>query len=222
MDKSKEEEALKQLLTIVDELREKCPWDSKQNWDSIRPNTIEELYELLDAIQKRNANEIKKELGDVLLHILFYSKFAKEEGWFDFADVCESQCEKLIFRHPMIYGDKNGEKLTWEQIKKKEKDGNKTLLSGVPKSLPSLIKAYRIQDKVRSVGIEQPSRKETIQSMIKALERLEIEEDIEDNLQEEEWGKILFQALAATRLSKCNPENALEKQSKNFITKYDK
>lgn len=150
--------AFERLLDVMDELRAKCPWDSKQTFQSIRPNTIEETYELCDALAKNDLPNIKKELGDVLLHIVFYSKIASETNDFDIADVCNTLCDKLIFRHPHVFGDVNAEnagqvETNWERIKMKEKDGNKSVLAGVPSALPSLIKAYRIQDKARKCGL---------------------------------------------------------------------
>ena len=150
-------EAFSRLLDIQDELREKCPWDNKQTNESLRPHTIEEVYELCDAILSDDPKEIQKEMGDVMEHLVFYAMIGREKGLFDMGDVLEKEADKLVFRHPHIYGDKtaaNSDEVSkiWEQVKQKEKDGNKTVLSGVPKSLPSLIKAYRIQDKARNVG----------------------------------------------------------------------
>ena len=152
-------QAFGRLLDVMDELREKCPWDHKQTNESLRPNTIEETFELCDALLKDDTPNIEKELGDVLLHIVFYAKIGSEKGQFDIADVCNKLCDKLIFRHPHVYGDAVAKTAgdvvkSWEQIKQTEKDGNKTVLGGVPNSLPSLIKAYRIQDKARAVGFD--------------------------------------------------------------------
>ena len=158
-------EAFGRLLDVMNDLREKCPWDRKQTNESLRANTIEETYELCDALIKDDNHNICKELGDVLLHIVFYSKIGEEKGAFDVADVCNQLCDKLIFRHPHVYGDAVANtpdqvRQTWEQIKTKEKDGNKTVLSGVPDALPSLIKAYRVQDKARNVGFDWEDRRD--------------------------------------------------------------
>ena len=158
-------EAFGRFLDILDELREKCPWDRKQTNESLRPNTIEETYELCDALIRDDKNDICKELGDVLLHVAFYAKIGSETGDFDMKDVCDRLCEKLIFRHPHVFGDVKAETAgqvseNWEQLKLKEKDGNKTVLSGVPAALPSLIKAYRIQDKARNVGFDWEEREQ--------------------------------------------------------------
>lgn len=157
--------AFDRLLTVMDELREKCPWDRKQTFESLRQNTIEETYELATAIMRHDMNEISKELGDVLLHVIFYAKIASETGDFDIADVCNRLCDKLIFRHPHVYGDeaaRNAEEVShlWEQVKLREKGGNKTVLSGIPDSLPALVKAYRIQDKVANVGFDWEKRED--------------------------------------------------------------
>ena len=159
MKREKELQAFARLLDVMDDLREKCPWDRKQTLDSLRPNTIEETYELSDAILAHDMHNIAKELGDLLLHIVFYAKIGSETGDFDIADVCNMLCDKLIYRHPHVYGDVQAETAgqvvqNWEQLKRKEKDGNKTVLSGVPNGLPSLIKAYRMQDKARAVGFD--------------------------------------------------------------------
>ena len=155
--------AFGRLLDVMDDLREKCPWDKKQTYESLRPNTIEETFELCDALLKNDNKEICKELGDVLLHVVFYAKIGSESGEFDIADVCNKLCDKLIFRHPHVYGDTVAKTAgdvveAWEKIKQREKDGNKTVLSGVPEALPSLIKAYRIQDKARNVGFDWQKR----------------------------------------------------------------
>ena len=157
--------AFNRLLTIMDELREKCPWDRKQTFESLRQNTIEETYELASAIIKKDMNEVAKELGDVLLHVIFYAKMGSEQGDFDIADVCNRLCDKLIFRHPHVYGAEaaqNAEEVSklWEQVKLKEKGGNKTVLEGIPDSLPALVKAYRIQDKVANVGFDWEKRED--------------------------------------------------------------
>ena len=215
------------FLNVLDTLRVKCPWDAKQTNESLRGNTIEEVYELTDAILDDDPNNIKKELGDVLLHIGFYSKIADEKGQFDIADVCNSLTEKLIFRHPHIYGNVKAESpeevsKNWEQIKLKEKGGNKTVLSGVPKSLPSLIKANRIQEKAANVGFDW-DQKEQVWDKVKE-ETAEVEAEIKrgdkDKL-EEEFGDLMFAVINAARLYGVNPENALEKTNRKFIQRFN-
>ena len=195
-------EALNRVLDVLEELREKCPWDKKQTNESLRPNTIEEVYELCDALMQSDDKEICKELGDVLLHVFFYAKIGEEREQFDLADVCNKLCDKLIFRHPHVYppadveaaGARQGIKVEtaadvsaqWEQLKQKEKDGNETVLSGVPQSLPTLIKAYRIQDKA-----------------------------------EAEFGDVLFSLINTARLYKINPDNALERTNQKFIRRFN-
>lgn len=231
--------AFGRLLDVMDELREKCPWDRKQTNESLRPNTIEETYELCDALIKEDNFNICKELGDVLLHIVFYSKIGEEKGAFDVADVCNKLCDKLIFRHPHVYGDvkvdtANEVLQTWEQRKTQEKDGNKTVLSGVPDALPSLVKAYRIQDKVRNVGFDWKERrdvwakvKEEIGEYEAEIERLfgaaETEEDREVAKRHatEEFGDVLFSLINAARLYKINPDNALEHTNQKFIRRFN-
>jgi XTP/dITP diphosphohydrolase len=164
-DRKKQLEAFERVLDVMETLREKCPWDRKQTFDSLRCNTIEETYELVDAIQQLDMPNIKKELGDVLLHIVFYALMAQEKDEFDIADVCNALCDKLIFRHPHVYGEVNADTpdaviQNWEQIKLKEKEGNKSVLSGVPAALPALIKAHRIQDKARNVGFDWEEREQ--------------------------------------------------------------
>lgn len=221
------EKAFARLLDIMDELREKCPWDKKQTFESLRPNTIEETYELCDAIMKKDMNDIRKELGDVLLHVVFYSKLASETNTFDIADVCNSLCEKLIFRHPHVFGDgaakTAGEvEQTWEQIKRKEKDGNKSVLSGVPEALPALIKAYRIQDKARNVGFDWEDRSQVWEKVYEEIEewKAEIENGDKEKM-EEEFGDVLFSLINTARLYKINPENALEKTNIKFIRRFN-
>ena len=224
-DKEKSE-AFIRLLNVLDTLREKCPWDAKQTNESLRANTIEEVYELTDALLDGDINNIKKELGDVMLHIGFYSKIASEKGEFDIADVCNSLTDKLIFRHPHIYGDvaaQTPEEVSknWEQIKLKEKGGNKTVLSGVPKSLPSLIKANRIQEKVANVGFDW-EEKEQVWEKVKE-EIAEVEAEIKEGTREkleDEFGDLLFAVINAARLYGVNPENALEKTNRKFIRRF--
>ena len=220
--------AFGRLLDVMDELREKCPWDAKQTNESLRPNTIEETYELCDALLKNDVPNIMKELGDVLLHVVFYAKIGSEKEQFDIADVCNKLCDKLIFRHPHVYGDAvaetAGEVLkSWEQIKLKEKGGNKTVLSGVPQSLPSLIKAYRIQDKARNVGFDWEKKEDVWDKVREELSELEAELGREDNRerQTEELGDFLFSLINAARLYHLNPDNALEMTNQKFIRRFN-
>lgn len=219
--------AFERLLDVMDELRAKCPWDSKQTFQSIRPNTIEETYELCDALAKNDLPNIKKELGDVLLHIVFYSKIASETNDFDIADVCNTLCDKLIFRHPHVFGDVNAEnagqvETNWERIKMKEKDGNKSVLSGVPSALPSLIKAYRIQDKARNVGFDWAEREQVWDKVKEEFEELMVEiKNMDPQKQEEEFGDLLFSLINAARLYKINPDNALESTNAKFIRRFN-
>ena len=219
--------AFQRLLEVMDELRGKCPWDKKQTFESLRANTIEECYELVDAIMKQEKVEIKKELGDVLLHIVFYSKIASETNDFDIADVCNSLCDKLIFRHPHVFGEgaakTAGEvEQTWEQIKRKEKDGNKTVLSGVPDALPALIKSYRVQDKARNVGFDWKEKEQVWDKVKEEFDELKVEIDHMDaEKMEEEFGDLMFSMINAARLYKINPENALEKCNQKFIRRFN-
>ncbi len=220
-------QAFGRLLDVMDDLREKCPWDRKQTYESLRPNTIEETYELCDALMKHDELNICKELGDVLLHIVFYAKIGSENNQYDIADVCNKLCDKLIFRHPHVYGEAvantAGEVVqTWEQIKLKEKDGNKTVLSGVPDALPSLVKAYRIQDKARNVGFDWEERD---QVWTKVKEEIsEFEQEVANMDKEKataEFGDVLFSLINAARLYKINPDNALEKTNQKFIKRFN-
>ena len=226
MKREKELEAFERLLNIMDDLREKCPWDRKQTIDSLRPNTIEETYELADAILAHDMHNIAKELGDLLLHIVFYAKIGSETGDFDIADVCNMLCDKLIYRHPHVYGDVQAETAgqvvqNWEQLKRKEKDGNKTVLSGVPSSLPALIKAYRIQDKARNVGFDWADKQDVWAKVHEELEELEAELRREDKQRStEELGDFLFSVINAARLYKLNPDNALEMTNQKFIRRF--
>ncbi len=220
-------EAFKRLLNIMDELRAKCPWDKKQTFDSLRVNTIEETYELCDAIMKKDTKEIKKELGDVLLHIVFYSKIASETNDFDIADVCNSLCDKLIFRHPHVFGEGNAKSAgeveqSWEQIKQKEKDGNKSVLAGVPDALPALIKCYRIQDKARNVGFDWKEKEDIWHKVEEELNEFKDEvHAMNQEKMEEEFGDLLFSMINAARLYKINPENALERCNRKFIRRFN-
>ena len=247
------EEKLKafgRMLDVVDTLREKCPWDRKQTNESLRPNTIEEVFELADAISKSDTHNICKELGDVLLHICFYSRIGSETGDFDIADVCNALVDKLIFRHPHVYhpsqigapdpkplpyGEEKAENAdgeevktaqqviqNWEQLKLKEKDGNKTVLSGVPNALPSLIKAYRIQDKARNVGFDWEDKGDVWAKVREELGELETELRNEDrNRSEAELGDFIFSVVNAARLYKLNPDNALERTNQKFTHRFN-
>ena len=220
-------QAFGRLLDVMDRLREECPWDRKQTNDSLRPNTIEETYELAEALIRDDEKEICKELGDVLLHIVFYGRIGEEKGCFDIADVCNKLCEKLIFRHPHVYGDavaKSAQEVleSWEQIKLKEKDGNKTVLSGVPQALPSLIKAYRIQDKARNVGFDWEDRQDVWSKVREELDELEAELQRNDKTKStQELGDFLFSVINAARLYKLNPDNALETTNQKFIRRFN-
>ena len=244
MKHTKEEKlkAFGRLLDVQHRLRKECPWDKKQTYESLRPNTIEEVFELCDALMKNDSKEIKKELGDVMEHIMFYSIIGNENNDFDIADVCNQEADKLMFRHPFIdwtgwEGDpkaKNNEntdaekpadaesvEMTWEQIKQKEKDGNKTVLSGVPNALPSLIKAYRIQDKARNVGFDWKEKEDVWDKVREELNELEAElrkEDKENSTKE--LGDFLFSVINAARLYHLNPDNALEHTNQKFISRF--
>lgn len=264
--------AFSRLLDVQDRLRLQCPWDKKQTFESLRPNTIEETFELCDALMKRDYKDIKKELGDVLEHVMFYSIIGREDGKFDICDVCNQEADKLMFRHPFInwkeegnwtvsnpdmfindegqvvYKESdagNGEagtasseetlalgaskpktatsvEKTWEQIKQQEKDGNERVLSGVPNSLPSLIKAYRIQDKARNVGFDWKEKEDVWEKVQEELEELKVElakGDKENSTQE--LGDFLFSVINAARLYKLNPDNALEKTNQKFIRRFN-
>lgn len=264
--------AFSRLLEVQDRLRLQCPWDKKQTFESLRPNTIEETFELCDALMKRDYKDIKKELGDVLEHVMFYSIIGREDGEFDICDVCNQEADKLMFRHPFInwkeegnwtvsnpdmyindegqvvYKESdagNGEaetasseetlalgaskpktatsvEKTWEQIKQQEKDGNERVLSGVPNSLPSLIKAYRIQDKARNVGFDWKEKEDVWDKVQEELEELKVElakGDKENSTQE--LGDFIFSVINAARLYKLNPDNALEKTNQKFIRRFN-
>lgn len=251
---SSREEQLKafgRLLDIMDDLREKCPWDRKQTFDSLRQNTIEETYELATAISRHDMNEISKELGDVLLHVVFYAKMGSEIGEFDIADVCNRLCDKLIFRHPHVYGRiasggeqpfgitaQNAEEVSklWEQVKLKEKGGNKTVLGGIPDSLPSMVKAYRIQDKVANVGFDWEKREDVWEKVKEEIAEFEQEvrkndttsaapnanadKPLNDGMTEE-FGDLLFAMINAARLYKIKPDNALEQTNLKFIKRFN-
>ena len=255
---SKEEkmQAFGRFLDVLDALRANCPWDKKQTNESLRPNTIEETYELCDALIKNDVHDICKELGDVLLHICFYAKIAEEKGQFDMADVCNALTRKMITRHPHVYhpsqidaeepkplpfvpkevnseeGIVNSEssKVTtvtqvlenWEQIKLKEKDGNESVLSGVPVALPSIIKAYRIQDKARNVGFDWEDRQDVWKKVREEIDELEVELNRDDKERStKEFGDFLFAVINAGRLYKLNPDNALEMTNRKFINRFN-
>lgn len=219
-------EAFGKLLDVLDILRVKCPWDAKQTNESLRCNTIEEVYELSEALLNEDNPNIKKELGDVLLHIAFYSKIAEEKNAFDIADVSDALKEKLIFRHPHVFGDTNVGSASevsqnWEQIKLKEKDGNKTVLSGVPQSLPSIIKANRIQEKARNVGFDWDTKEQVWDKVKEELAEVETElKSGNSQKTEEEFGDLLFSIINAARLYGVNPDSALENTNRKFIKRF--
>ncbi|MBQ2123422.1 MAG: nucleoside triphosphate pyrophosphohydrolase [Bacteroidaceae bacterium] len=227
---SKEEKlaAFGRLIDILDELRIKCPWDRKQTFESLRPNTIEETYELCDALINHDLHNICKELGDVLLHVVFYAKIASETNDFDIADVCNQLSDKLVFRHPHVFGDTAGinkaEEVSqlWEQVKQKEKDGNKTVLSGVPTSLPSLIKAYRMQQKASGVGFDWPEKSGVWQKVKEEIQEFETEVgNMDADKAEAEFGDLLFSLVNAARHYKINPDNALERTNMKFSKRFN-
>ena len=247
-------QAFGRLLDVLDELRQKCPWDKKQTNESLRPNTIEETYELCDAIMRGDSHDMMKELGDVLMHTCFYAMISREQGLYDIADVLNAEADKLIFRHPHVYhpsqvgapepkplpfGEEKTEETAgterfskaetseqvlknWEQIKLREKDGNKTVLSGVPASLPSLIKAYRIQDKARNVGFDWEKKEDVWAKVHEELAELEAELAQGDKERSTaELGDFIFSVINAARLYHLNPENALEQTNQKFIRRFN-
>lgn len=247
-------EAFGRFLDILDELREKCPWDRKQTNESLRPNTIEEVYELCDALINDDDTNICKELGDVLLHVAFYAKIASEKGTFDMKDVCDRLCEKLIFRHPHVFPKVESGKMTvenstnpqpstlnltpstlnpqpinaaqvsenWEQLKLKEKGGNKRVLSGVPSGLPSIVKAYRIQEKARNVGFEWDDASGAWDKLLEEIEELKVELDHGNHdLAEAELGDLLFACINVARMNGLSPDNALERTNQKFIRRFN-
>lgn len=220
-------ESLGRVIDTLDILREKCPWDRKQTNESLRPNTVEEVYELAQALLRDDADDIRKELGDVLLHVLFYSKIGDEQGRFDIADVADALNDKLIFRHPHVFGDAEAANAgqvaeNWEQIKLREKGGNKTVLSGVPEALPALIKAFRIQEKAANVGFDWENASDV---WAKVEEEFgEVREAVASGNSEkveEEFGDLMFSVVNAARLFSVNPENALEKTNAKFIRRFN-
>lgn len=220
-------EAFGRLLDIMDELRVKCPWDAKLTNESLRTNTIEEVYELCEAIIQNSDEAIKKELGDVLLHVVFYAKIGEEKGTFDVADVCHSLCDKLIYRHPHVFGDDAAKtagevEKSWEQLKLKEKGGNKTILEGVPASLPSIAKAHRIQDKARNAGFDWENREDVWDKVSEELQELKNEiSKMDEDKTEAEFGDMFFSLINAARLYKVNPDNALERTNQKFIRRFN-
>jgi len=230
-------QAFDRLLTVMNDLREKCPWDRKQTFESLRQNTIEEANELSAAIIKNDMMEISKELGDVLLHIVFYSKIASETEEFDIADVCNRLCDKLIFRHPHVYGEEaaaNAEEVSklWEKVKLKEKDGNHTVLGGIPESLPTLVKAYRIQDKAANVGFDWEKKEDVWEKVKEEISEFEAETKAaipegdnptkeQKQLMEDELGDLLFALINMARLYHLKPDNALEKTNQKFISRFN-
>ncbi|GIV26230.1 MAG: nucleoside triphosphate pyrophosphohydrolase [Bacteroidia bacterium] len=223
-----DKDAFERIIQIMDELREQCPWDKKQNWDTLRTLTIEEVYELSDAIQQRNFDEIKKELGDVFLHILFYSRLASEEKQFDINDVVKTLADKLIRRHPHIYGEvkvNNEEevKQNWEKLKQNERKEEKGVLSGVPLSLPSIIKAYRMQEKAAAVGFDWDNTEDVVEKVKEELEEFldEVKENKDVKKLEDEFGDVIFSLINVARFLKINPDNALEKANQKFLRRFN-
>ena len=216
--------AFDRLISIMDELREKCPWDKKQTMDTLRYLTIEELYELSDAILEKDMKEIKKELGDLLLHIVFYARIASENNEFNISDVINSVCDKLIYRHPHIYGevtvkDEQEVKKNWEKLKIKE--GKKSVLEGVPKSLPAIVKAFRIQEKVKGIGFDWEYKDQVWNKVLEEIDELNFEIKKGDKARiEEEFGDLLFALTNYARFINVNPEDALEKTNKRFIKRF--
>lgn len=219
--------AFEKLLHIMDELREKCPWDKMQTIESLKTLTIEEVYELADAIDRKNIEDIKKELGDLMLHLVFYSKIGSEKGKFDVGDVIEELSKKLIYRHPHVFADvdiENHDEVSknWEELKLKEKGGNSSVLGGIPVSLPALIKANRIQQKARGVGFDWEVREQVWDKIAEELAELKIEVDkIDEDKMEAEFGDLLFSLINAARLYGINPENALERTNRKFINRFN-
>ena len=235
----KKREAFARALGVMQTLRSDCPWDAKQDNESIRQNTIEETYELAEALIKGDAKEIQKECGDVLEQILFYAMFGEEKGQFDIGDVCNAMCDKLVFRHPHVFnpdgslisevGARNGVEVgnadevskLWEVVKQKEKDGNKTILSGIPSSLPSLVKAYRIQDKARNAGFDWEKREDVWEKVKEEINEFQAEvNNMDKEKMEAEFGALLFSLINAARLYKIKPDNALEHTNQKFIRRF--
>ena len=225
-DFTRQKEAFAELLDIMETLREKCPWDHKQTMESLRTLSVEEVYELGDAVLKNDMQEVKKELGDLIMHIVFYAVIGEEQRQFDITDVLEEICAKLRYRHPHIYGevkveDENDVLRNWEQLKLKEKGRHHKVLEGVPDALPALVKAYRIQDKVRGIGFDWKQKEDVWQKGREELGELEVEIARNDQERmEEEFGDFMFAMINAARLYGINPENALEKTNKKFIRRF--
>ncbi|MDE5594329.1 MAG: nucleoside triphosphate pyrophosphohydrolase [Muribaculaceae bacterium] len=219
--------ALGKVIDTLDILRVRCPWDAKQTNESLRPNTIEEVYELAQALVNDDTDDLKKELGDVLLHILFYSKIADEKGQFDIADVANALNDKLIFRHPHVFGEvkvgnSHDVETNWEKIKLKEKGGNRTVLAGVPDALPALIKSFRIQEKAANVGFDWEKREDVWEKVCEEID--EVSEAMKSGKQEDieaEFGDLMFSIVNAARLYGVNPENALERTNRKFIKRFN-
>ena len=220
----KKTKSFARLITIMDQLREQCPWDKKQTLESLRYLTIEEMYELSDAILDNDMEEIKKELGDLLLHIVFYARIASETNSFDISDVINGVCDKLVHRHPHIYGDVKVKdevevKKNWEKLKMKE--GKKSVLEGVPKSLPAIVKSFRIQEKVRGIGFDWDNKTQVWDKVLEELEELRIEvENGEKGRIESEFGDVLFALTNYSRFIDVNPEDALERTNKRFVNRF--
>lgn len=219
--------AFGRLLGILDELREKCPWDKEQTNESLRPLTIEETYELSEALLADNKGDICKELGDILLHILFYAKIGEEQEAFDIADVCDQLSDKLVYRHPHIFGDTavadaREVEQNWEKLKLKEKDGNRSVLAGVPDGLPSMIKAFRMQDKARGVGFDWDKKEQVWDKVREEFSELEAEINVLDaDRMEAEFGDLFFSLVNAARLYNINPDNALERTNRTFRRRFN-
>lgn len=220
-------QAFGRLLDVLDELREKCPWDKEQTNESLRPLTIEETYELSEALLKNDSAEISKELGDLLLHIVFYAKIGSEKGAFGIQDVCEKLVNKLVYRHPHIFGetevaDAREVEKNWEKLKLKEKDGNRSVLAGVPESMPSMIKAFRMQDKARGVGFDWDHKEQVWDKVNEELGELRAEIDrMDEDKMEAEFGDLFFSLINAARLYQINPDNALERTNRKFRSRFN-
>lgn len=229
--KASKMQAFGQLLDIMDELREKCPWDKKQTFETLRPLTIEECFELNEALLHEDYAEVCKELGDIIMHIVFYAKVGEEKQLFDIQEILEKVCAKLKFRHPHIYADAVAEtasdvEMSWEKIKQREKDGNKTVLAGVPDSLPSMIKAYRMQDKARGVGFDWEHKEDAWEKVQEEMSEVQAEmsrpdEGADKAALEAEFGDLFFSLINVARLYKINPDNALERSNQKFRNRFN-